>query len=100
MGFYADKNHGNNNYVIRIAWLGRMRRRASKQSGCTGKPSNRLSSYWVGFITPVAPSVSMPLIEGLKNEVVCREHAIQELIPLQLTSYDEAVRRSLAAEKS
>jgi uncharacterized protein YbjT (DUF2867 family) len=60
----------------------------------------RLSSYWVGFITPVAPSVSMPLIEGLKNEVICREHAIRKLIPLQLTSYDEAVRRSLAAEKS
>jgi uncharacterized protein YbjT (DUF2867 family) len=56
----------------------------------------RLSSYWVGFITPVAPSVSMPLIEGLKNEVVCRENAIRDLIPLQLTSYDEAVRRSLA----
>jgi len=60
----------------------------------------RLSSYWVGFITPVAPSVSMPLIEGLKNEVICREHAIRELIPLQLTSYDDAVRRSLAAEKT
>ncbi len=55
----------------------------------------RLSSYWVGFITPVAPSVSMPLIEGLKNEVVCRENAICDLIPLQLTPYDEAVRRSL-----
>lgn len=60
----------------------------------------RLSSYWVGFITPVAPSVSMPLIEGLKNEVICREHSIRTLIPLQLTSYDEAVRRSLAAEKT
>ena len=60
----------------------------------------RLSSYWVGFITPVAPSVSMPLIEGLKNEVICREHTIRTLIPLQLTPYDEAVRRSLAAEKN
>jgi uncharacterized protein YbjT (DUF2867 family) len=60
----------------------------------------RLSSYWVGFITPVAPSVSMPLIEGLKNEVICREHAIRDLIPLPLTSYDDAVRRSLAAENS
>lgn len=59
----------------------------------------RLSSYWVGFITPVAPSVSMPLIEGLKNEVVCREHAIRDFIPLQLTSYENAVRRSLAALK-
>ncbi len=58
----------------------------------------RLSSYWVGFITPVAPSVSMPLIEGLKNEVICREHAIRDLIPLTLTSYDDAVLRSLAAE--
>lgn len=59
----------------------------------------RLSSYWVGFITPVPPSVSMPLIEGLRNEVICREHAIRTLIPLQLTSYDEAVRRALDAEK-
>ena len=58
----------------------------------------RLSSYWVGFITPVAASVSMPLIEGLKNEVICRENAIRTLIPLQLTSYDDAVRRSLADE--
>lgn len=59
----------------------------------------RLSSYWVGFITPVPPSVSMPLIEGLRNEVICREHAIRTLIPLKLTSYDEAVRRALDAEK-
>jgi hypothetical protein len=41
----------------------------------------------------------MPLIEGLKNEVICREHAIRLLIPLQLTTYDEAVRRSLAADQ-
>lgn len=60
----------------------------------------RLSSYWVGFITPVSPSVSMPLIEGLKNEVVCRENAIKGIIPLQLTSYDEAVRKALSAEKA
>jgi uncharacterized protein YbjT (DUF2867 family) len=57
----------------------------------------RLSSYWVGFITPVAPSVSMPLIEGLKNEVICRKHSIRDLIPLVLTTYDDAVRRSLTA---
>lgn len=59
----------------------------------------KLSSYWVGLITPVSPSVSMPLIEGLSNEVVCRENAIRELIPLSLTPYDEAVRRALAESK-
>jgi len=55
----------------------------------------KLSSYWVGFITPVSPSVSMPLIEGLKNEVICRESAIHDLIPLRLTPYDEAVQKAL-----
>jgi uncharacterized protein YbjT (DUF2867 family) len=58
----------------------------------------KLSSYWVGLITPVPPSVSMPLIEGLKNEVVCRENAIREIIPLRLTPYDEAIRMALANE--
>lgn len=56
----------------------------------------KLSSYWVGFITPVPPSVSMPLIEGLKNEVICRENSIRHLIPLNLTSFEDAVRRSIA----
>ena len=56
----------------------------------------KLSSYWVGFITPVPPSVSMPLIEGLKNEVVCREDSIREIIPIRLTPYEEAVRKALA----
>jgi uncharacterized protein YbjT (DUF2867 family) len=55
----------------------------------------KLSSYWVGFITPVPPSVSMPLIEGLKNEVICRDNAIRDIIPLQLKPYDEAVRCAL-----
>jgi uncharacterized protein YbjT (DUF2867 family) len=60
----------------------------------------KLSSYWVGLMTPVKPSISMPLIEGLANEVVCRDHRIRELIPLQLTSYDEAVRLALEEEKA
>jgi uncharacterized protein YbjT (DUF2867 family) len=60
----------------------------------------KLSSYWVGLITPVPPSVSMPLIEGLKNEVVCRENAIRDIIPLSLTPYDEAIRKALAKEPS
>lgn len=59
----------------------------------------KLSSYWVWFITPVKPSISMPLIEGLANEVVCRENRIRELIPFRLTPYDEAVRIALAEDE-
>lgn len=60
----------------------------------------RLSSYWVGLITPVKPSIAIPLIEGLANEVVCRESRIRELIPFPLTPFDEAVAQALKEEKA
>jgi len=55
----------------------------------------RLSSYWVGLVSTVSPSIAIPLIEGLKNEVVCRENRIRNVIPFTLTGYDEAVRIAL-----
>jgi uncharacterized protein YbjT (DUF2867 family) len=57
-----------------------------------------LSALWVGLITPVKPSISMPLIEGLASEVICREHRIRALIPIRLTPFAEAVTRALAEE--
>lgn len=57
--------------------------------------SPRLSSYWLWFITSVDPSVATLLIEGLKNEVVCRDDRIRAIIPLELTGYDDAVRQAL-----
>jgi uncharacterized protein YbjT (DUF2867 family) len=60
----------------------------------------RLSSYWVGLVTPVKASIAMPLIEGLKNEVVCQNDRIRALIPFELTPYKEAVQLALAEEKN
>jgi uncharacterized protein YbjT (DUF2867 family) len=56
----------------------------------------KLSSYWVGLITPVKPSISMPLIEGLKNEVICRDERIRSILSFPLTNYDRAVEIALA----
>jgi uncharacterized protein YbjT (DUF2867 family) len=58
----------------------------------------KLSSYWVWLITPVKPSISMPLIEGLGNEVICHDDAIRTILPIPLTGYDEAVRTALEEE--
>ncbi len=58
----------------------------------------KLSSYWIGFITPIKPSIAMPLIEGLSNEVICHDNRIRELLPFRLTPYDEAVRIALSEE--
>jgi len=59
----------------------------------------KLSSYWVGLVTPVKPSISMPLIEGLRNEVVCRNSRLRDLLPFPLTPFDEALRRALDEER-
>jgi hypothetical protein len=41
----------------------------------------RLSSLWVGLVTPVPAGLARPLVESLRNEVVCSEHDIAEYIP-------------------
>jgi hypothetical protein len=38
----------------------------------------------------------MPLVEGLKNEVVCKNDEIRELFPIRLFSTDEAIHTSLS----
>jgi uncharacterized protein YbjT (DUF2867 family) len=51
----------------------------------------KLSSYWVDLVTDVPSSIARPLIDGLKNEVVCRDNRIKTYVPLTLTSYREAI---------
>ena len=56
----------------------------------------RLSSYWMALLIPVPTGVIMPLVEGLKNEVVCRNNAIRDLIPIHLISMEEAICTALS----
>lgn len=58
----------------------------------------KLSSYWVGLVTPVKSAVAIALIEGLKNEVICRDNRIRELVPIPLTAFDDAIRTALAEQ--
>jgi len=57
--------------------------------------SPRLSAFWVSLITPVPMTLIRSLIEGLKNEVVCRNDTIRTLVPQDLLSCREAIRRAL-----
>jgi uncharacterized protein YbjT (DUF2867 family) len=41
----------------------------------------RLSSLWVGLVTPVPASLARPLVESLRNEVVCADHDIAAYVP-------------------
>jgi uncharacterized protein YndB with AHSA1/START domain len=58
--------------------------------------SPRLSSYWVHWMTPVPASITRPLIEGLRNEVVVRDDIAKQLFPeIQPIDYPTAVERAL-----
>ena len=58
-----------------------------------------LSSYWVDLVTPVPSGVAHPLIEGMKNEVVCRDSRIDEFVSIKKTPFKEAVALALSEEK-
>lgn len=57
----------------------------------------RLSAYWVHLVTDVPKPVAHPLILGLKNAVVVTDHRIEDMVPVDLTPFDEAVARALDA---
>jgi uncharacterized protein YbjT (DUF2867 family) len=59
-----------------------------------------LSSYWVDFVTPVPSGIAHPLIEGMKNEVICRESSIDEYVPIEKTTFKDAVKTAFTEETS
>jgi uncharacterized protein YbjT (DUF2867 family) len=57
-----------------------------------------LSSLWVGAITPVPGRLARPLVESLRNEVICGEHDISRYIPPPdggLAGFERAVSLAL-----
>jgi uncharacterized protein YbjT (DUF2867 family) len=57
--------------------------------------SPRLSSYWLHLVTPVRADVARPLVEGLRTPTVVRDEAIEELVPIEKTPFDEAACAAL-----
>lgn len=62
--------------------------------------SPQLSAYWLHMVTRVERDVARPLVEGLRNDVVCSDTRIREWLPRELSSYRLAVRRALAKERA
>ena len=52
----------------------------------------RLSAYWINLVTPIPAALAFPLVEGLRSEVVCGDDRIAELVPIERTSFGQAVR--------
>ena len=62
----------------------------------------KLSSGWVGLVTPVPITLARRLVESLKNEVVVRDDSVRTLIPdskAGLTPFKQAVELALTRIK-
>jgi uncharacterized protein YbjT (DUF2867 family) len=58
----------------------------------------RLSSLWIGLVTPVDTGVARPLIEGLSHETVVTDPSGMEALPARRrTPLDQALREAVAA---
>lgn len=56
----------------------------------------RLSSYWAHWMTPIPSDIARPLIEGLRNEIVVRDDAAQQVFPdIKPMGYEAAVQLAL-----
>ena len=62
----------------------------------------RLSSHWVGFVTPISNTIARPLIEGLDNEVVVDDPTkARTLFPdIEPIAFEAAVRLALRHAES
>jgi len=57
----------------------------------------RLSSLWLNLITPVPYALAKSLVDSMKNEVVCKDDRIKDVVPRKCLTYAEALH--LAFEK-
>jgi uncharacterized protein YbjT (DUF2867 family) len=57
-----------------------------------------LSAYWVDLVTDVDSQVAHRLIEGMVNPVVVEDDRLRELVGVDPTSFEDAVRSALAEE--
>jgi hypothetical protein len=60
--------------------------------------SARISSLWLGLVTPVYARVGRKLVESLRHDTVVESPRAAELFPFEPMGYREALARALANE--
>ncbi len=55
----------------------------------------RLSSLWVGLVTPVPAQLARPLVDSLVNTVVVHDRRAETLFPFERVPLDQAIRRAI-----
>ena len=83
-----------------LRYIDMLKRAASvqgKRLPSVGVPllSPKLSSQWLALVTDVDLATARNLVASMTTEVIVRDHPIEDLVPGELMSYDDAVRVAL-----
>lgn len=54
-----------------------------------------LSAHVISMVTPIPGALAKPLIQGMRNQVICGDNNIRKIIPLELTPISVALKRAL-----
>jgi uncharacterized protein YbjT (DUF2867 family) len=60
--------------------------------------SPRLSSLWLGLVTPVFARIGRELVDGLRNETIVRDPAALQLFSIRPRGYRESIERALLTD--
>ncbi|MBY0432837.1 MAG: SDR family oxidoreductase [Cyclobacteriaceae bacterium] len=52
----------------------------------------KLSSLWLVFVTSTTYSLARSLVNSMKNEVICKDLRIREIVPTKVLGYQEALQ--------
>ncbi|MBA3957187.1 MAG: SDR family oxidoreductase [Parachlamydiaceae bacterium] len=55
----------------------------------------KLSSYWLYFVTSVNFLLASSLVDSVKNEAICSENSIQDILPHDNLGYVQSVKKAL-----
>lgn len=58
---------------------------------------HRISIGWMNLVTPVSAALIRPLIERMREEIVCSDTRIRDIIPQKLLTCREAITKALSA---
>ena len=59
----------------------------------------RFFAYFGSLLTPVPESITLCLMKGLVNEVICQDQVARELIPFQPLTYRQAIAKAMSREE-
>ena len=62
--------------------------------------SPRLSSLWIGLVTPLPSSMARPLVDSLSYEVVMRDHAIDQVVAHTPITFRHALELAVAKTRA